>query len=66
MSCIYNKPAFPITVIFYENENEMKCDLEWFDSKDKDVVVKDSHGQLINLKIEALNLVVFELKNETV
>ncbi|MDR1008617.1 MAG: hypothetical protein LBL65_08715 [Campylobacteraceae bacterium] len=66
------KPIFPITVIFHEDGeiytfnsgNEMEYDLEWFNSKDKDVTVKDNKGRLVNLKIEALNIVTFELCNE--
>lgn len=67
-------PEYPIRVKFlkeeeeyeYENEMELVCDLEWFDSEDNDpkdaTLVKDRLGREVILKIEALELKKFELK----
>ncbi|GHV03562.1 hypothetical protein AGMMS50229_03060 [Campylobacterota bacterium] len=65
------KPTFPIKVVYHEdgdvhifnNEDEMVCDLEWFDTEDSDenASVTDANGQAVRLKIEALDIQTFEL-----
>jgi len=69
-----DKPEYPIKVIFfnggeecvYKNEEEMVCDLEFFDSEDNDpedaTLVTDGRGREVILKIESLDLLKFELK----
>ena len=65
-------PVFPILVIdpdgtetFYNTPDEAAMDLEWVDSEDlKDGPIKvfDFYGRPVRLKIEALEIVICELK----
>jgi hypothetical protein len=74
MSIFLIEPIFPITVIFRENgkeyietfddEDDIRYNLEWFDSEDENVIVKDGKGRLVNLKVEALEIITFELCGE--
>ena len=66
------EPRFPITVKFHEDDeswtlldlNDAACSLEWFDSHDKDekADVIDSEGRPVRLKVQALEVVICELK----
>ncbi|MCF8722310.1 hypothetical protein LQ236_000330 [Nitrospina gracilis] len=73
------RPSYPVKVVFfekgekveeeiYENEMEMCCDLEWFDSEvntpEDTTIVTDRLGREVVLKIEALELIKFELKDK--
>ena len=66
-----DKPVFPITVLFLEdgdkwvlnNLSELECNLEWFDSKDKNenAQVTDNNGKPVILVVEKLKLKLLEL-----
>jgi hypothetical protein len=72
-----DKPQFPIKYVFhgdeyddpeeetYEDLKELACNLEWFDSEDpeENATILDSQERLVRLKIVALDVIVFELKN---
>lgn len=69
-----DKPEFPVTVNFLEDnsiwvlntENELACNLEWFDSRDDEehVSVIDAKGRLVRLKVEKLEVIDFFLEIE--
>jgi hypothetical protein len=46
-----------------DNEQEVACNLEWFDSDDPDehVLVTDGQGRAVRLKVQALKVVFCEL-----
>lgn len=66
------KPEFPITVLFHEdgekwvleNEDQIACNLEWFDSADpeENSTVKDNRGRLIRLVVKKLEIQICELQ----
>lgn len=68
------EPRFPITVRFHEDDetltllnlNDAACNLEWFDSDDEDekAEVIDSEGRPVRLKVQSLEVVICELKND--
>jgi hypothetical protein len=67
------KPKFPLTVFFLEdkeewvldNEEELACNLEWFDSADEDenAIVTDSLGRNVRLKIMGLKVIICRLED---
>jgi hypothetical protein len=69
-----DKPQFPIKVFFYEDndewilnsEDDIALNLEWFDSEDieENTKVTDRLGRPVRLKVEALQVIKFELKLE--
>jgi hypothetical protein len=66
------QPAYPIKVVFEEDgatwilndEKELATTLEWFDSDapDEHARVTDNQGRAVRIKVEKLELVIFELK----
>ena len=67
------KPEFPVKVKYsdgeeveLENEMELACDLEFFDSEhpEEDTLIFDRLGREVILKIEKLELIKFELKKK--
>jgi Fe-S-cluster formation regulator IscX/YfhJ len=73
-----DKPQFPIKYISrgdehespeeetYEDLKELACNLEWFDSEDPEwgnSSILDAQGRAARLKVVALDVIVFELKN---
>lgn len=66
------QPEFPIKVVFEEgeetwifnNEKELATSLEWFDNDDLDehAVVTDNQGRAVRIRVEKLELIVFELE----
>ena len=66
------KPEFPIKVVFFEdneewvleNEEELACSLEWFDSDDEDenAIVTDSLGRNVRIKIKGLKIIICQLQ----
>ena len=66
-----NKPKYPIKVFFKEdetewildNESELACNLEWFDSRDpaENSLVTDSDGNEVLLVVEKLEVILCEL-----
>ena len=67
-------PEFPIKVTFledgdvwiFDNEEEMACSMEWFDSDDPEeqTIVIDNQERPIRLKVQKLEIVCFELRNQ--
>ncbi len=67
-------PEFPIKVTFledsdvwvFDNEEEMACSMEWFDSDDPEeqAIVIDNQERPIRLKVQKLEIVCFELRNQ--
>jgi|GEM_PF-3346685 len=67
------KPEFPIVVRFaelqeewvFEDKAELACTLEWFDSNDvsEKSQVLDAKGRRVTVKVERLQLLVFELSS---
>ena len=65
-------PEFPITVLFHEdgdkwvldNEDQLVCNLEWFDSSDPEesATVTDNKGRTVHLLIVQFEIKAFELK----
>lgn len=65
------QPTFPVTVGFeedgeewtFDSIEEMACSLEWFDSDDpeENATVRDAHGRAVRIKVERLEVKVFEL-----
>ncbi len=65
-------PEFPITVTFHEDGEiwvldsiaELACNLEWFDSDDpeENASVTDATGRPVRIKVENLDVLVFELQ----
>ena len=65
------RPRYPITVhslddndrVSYDNERDLACDLEWFDSEDPEehAEVLDADGRRVHLKIERLEVKVLKL-----
>lgn len=67
------KPKLPFHVIFEDgnrwilnNDDEIACNLEWFDSNDEDDTTKviDDLGRPVRLKIEALKIIYCELEEQ--
>ena len=72
-----DEPVFPVKKIFfgddydnpgeesYENLMELACNLEWFDSEDpeENASILDAQGRPVHLKIVALDVIIFELKD---
>ena len=66
------QPEYPIQVLFKEDgeswilndEDELANNLEWFDSEgaDENAAVTDKNGRAVRLKVEKLELIIFELK----
>ncbi|EHH1260710.1 hypothetical protein J7H92_004550 [Vibrio parahaemolyticus] len=66
-----NKPKFPISVTFLEDEevwvldniNELGSNLEWFDSSDpeEEALVKDTENRDVVLVVEKLEVKEFKL-----
>ena len=65
------QPEFPITVKFddgdvweFENVGEIACTLEWFNSDDpeEEAIVFDNKNRKVRVKVDELNLTVFELE----
>ena len=63
------QPEFPVTVKFDDGEEwvlndveEVESSLVWFDSEDaeEEATVFDRFGRLVRLKVEALQLLIFE------
>lgn len=73
-----NKPEYPITIYFrdtgewvkdeeYSTEMELITGLEFADTEEKEdawaVKATDKHGRNVSLKIEAIDLVRFEISD---
>lgn len=65
------KPKLPLHVIFEDgdrwilnSDDEIACNLEWFDSNDEDDTTKviDDLGRPVKLKVEALKIIYCELE----
>ena len=71
-------PTYPIKVTFLEdedddefvwildNENELVCNLEWFDSRDPEehAIVEDKFLRRIRVKIEEFRLIEFFIEDQ--
>lgn len=66
------RPEYPIFVTYsdgtenesFENENEMVCTLEWFDSRDTEyhAVVTDALGRKLWVVVQRLDLMALEFE----
>jgi hypothetical protein len=64
-------PEYPIKVVFHEdneewllnNETEVACNLEWFNSQDPDeeATVTDNQGRRVQLIVKEHKVLIFEL-----
>jgi len=61
-----SQPTYPVSVTFLEdndvwvfnNEEDLACSLEWFDSRDpkENAIVKDKNEKLVTVVVEKLEI----------